>query len=94
LEQIIRAAATENDWTVIEVAIQPEHVYRCVRADPHTLPSAIPRRIKGRSAHHLRPEFPQLRQLPARWTRAVFLSTAGHVSQETRRKDSERQSKT
>jgi putative transposase len=94
LEQIVREVATENNWTVIELAIQPDHVHLFVRADPHTRPSDIPRRIKGRSSHHLRQEFPQLCKLPSLWTRSFFLSTAGNVSQETIRKYIERQSKT
>jgi putative transposase len=94
LEQIVREVAAENDWTVLELAIQPDHVHLLIRADPNTLPSDIPRHIKGRSSHHLRQEFPPLRKLPSMWTRSFFLSTAGNVSQETIRKYIERQSKT
>ena len=94
LEQIVREVAAENDWTVIELAIQPDHVHLFIRADPTTLPSDIPRRIKGRSSHQLRQEFPQLRKLPSMWTRSLFLSTAGNVSQETIRQYIERQAKT
>jgi putative transposase len=94
LEQIVREVATERDWTVIGLAIQPDHVHLVVRADPNTLPSDIPRRVKSRSSHHLRQEFPQLRKLPSLWTRSFLLSTAGNVSQETIRKYIERQSKT
>jgi REP-associated tyrosine transposase len=94
LEQIVREVAAENQWTVIEMAIQPDHVHLFVQADPNTLPSDLPRRIKGRSSRYLRDEFPQLRRLPSLWTRSFFLSTAGNVSQETIRKYIERQSKT
>jgi putative transposase len=44
LEQII----SEHDWQLIEVAIQQDHVHLFVRTDPSTLPSDIPRLIKGR----------------------------------------------
>jgi putative transposase len=94
LEQIIREVAAGHEWAVIELAIQPDHVHLFIRANPYTLPSDIPRLIKGRSSHHLRDEFPQLRKLPSLWTRSFFLSTAGDVSQETIRKYIERQSKT
>src|SRR5215470_16407870 len=80
LEQIIRELAEEHEWTVIELAIQPDHVHLFIRANPYTLPSDIPRLIKGRSSHHLRDEFPQRRKLPSLWTRSFFLSTAGNVS--------------
>jgi putative transposase len=94
LEQIIREVAAENDRTVIESAIQPDHVHWFVRADPNTLPLDIPRHIKGRSSHHLRQACPHLKRLPSLWTRSLFLSTAGNVSQDTIRKYIERQSKT
>jgi putative transposase len=94
LEQIIREVTDEHDWHPIRLAIQPDCVHLFIRANPYTLPSDIPRLIKGRSSHDLREEFPHLRKLPSLWTRSFFLSTAGIVSQEIIRKYIERQSKT
>jgi putative transposase len=94
LEQIIRKVAAQNDWEIIQLAIQPDHVHLFIRSNPYTLPSDIPRLIKGRSSHDLREEFPNLRKLPSLWTRSFFLSTAGNVSQETIQKYIERQSRT
>jgi putative transposase len=94
LDLIIREVAAEHDWTVIELAIQPDHVHLFIRTNPYTLPADIPRLIKGRSSHDLRKDFPHLLKLPSLWTRSFFLSTAGNVSQETIRKYIERQSKT
>jgi len=94
LEQIVHEVAAAHDWTVLELAIQPDQVPLRVRADPSTLPSDLPRRSKGRSAHDVRAEFPHLCKLPSRWTRSCFLSTAGNVSQETIGKYLERQSRT
>lgn len=93
LEQIIRAVAAEHDWTVIELAIQPDHVHLFIRTNPYTLPPDIPRLIKGRSSRLLRDEFPHLLKLPSLWTRSFLLSTAGNVSQETIEKYIERQSR-
>jgi putative transposase len=86
--------ASEHEWEIIRLAIQPDHVYVFLRANPYTLPSDIPRLIKGRSSHDLREQFPHLRKLPSLWTRSYFLSTAGNVSQEIIQKYIERQSKT
>ena len=94
VQQIIHEVAAEHEWEIIRMAIQPEHVHLFIRAIPSTLPSDIPRRIKGRSSHDLRQEFPHLRTLPSLWTRSFFLSTAGNVSQETIQNYLERQSKT
>jgi len=94
LEQIVREVAAEHEWTVIELAIQPDHVHLFIRANPYTLPSDIPRLLKGRSSRYLRDEFSHLTRLPSLWTRRFFLSTAGKVSQETIRKYLERPSRT
>src|SRR6516162_3382579 len=94
LKQIIGEVANEHKWTILSLAIQPDHVHLFIRADPYTQPSDIPRLIKGRSSHDLREEFPHLRKLPSLWTRSFFLSTAGNVSQETIQKYIERQSRT
>lgn len=94
LEQIIGEVVGEHEWQLISLAIQPDHVHLFIRANPYTLPSDIPRRIKGRSSHDLREEFPHLRKLPSLWTRSFFLSTAGTVSQEIIQRYIERQSKT
>ena len=91
LKAIIAEVAQEHEWEIIELAIQPDHVHLFVRADPYTLPSDIPRLIKGRSSHHLRKEFPHLLKLPSLWTRSYFLSTAGNVSSERIQKYIERQ---
>ena len=94
LKQIIGEVAAEHDWQIIQLAIQPDHVHLFIRANPYTLPSDIPRLIKGPSSHALREEFPHLKKLPSLWTRSFCLSTAGNVSQQTIQRYIERQSRT
>ena len=93
LEQIIREGAEEQDWKIIRLAIQPDHVHLFVRSNPTTTPYAIPRLMKGRSSRRLREEFSHLLTLPTLWTRSSFLSTAGNVRAETIQKYIERQRK-
>jgi putative transposase len=93
LQQIIREVAAENKWSVIELAIQPDHVHVFMRSNPRTLPTDIARLIKGRSSHLLREEYPFLKRMPSLWTRSTFYSTAGNVSSETIQQYIERQSK-
>jgi putative transposase len=94
LEQLVREVAQENEWEILRLVIQPDHVHLFIRANPYTLPTDIARKIKGRSSHVLREEFPSLHKLPSLWTRSTFYSTAGNVSAETIQKYIERQSKT
>lgn len=93
LRHIIQDVVAEHPWSVIELAIQPDHVHVFMRSNPYTLPTAIARLIKGRSAHLLREEFPALKRLPSLWTRSTFYSTAGHVSSELIQQYIEKQSK-
>jgi putative transposase len=65
LEQIVRAVAAGHDWTVIELAIQPDHVHLFIRATPGTATSDSPRLITGRNSRYLRDEFPHLKRLPS-----------------------------
>jgi putative transposase len=94
LQQIIHAVAQEQEWQVIELAIQPDLVHLFIRTNPYTLPIDIARRIKGRSSHLLREEFPHLTKLPSLWTRSTFYSTAGNVSSEIIQQYIERQKRT
>ena len=94
LEQIVHEVVDENEWQVIQVAIQPDHVHLFIRSNPYTLPTDIARLIKGRSSHLLREEFPHLMRMPSLWTRSTFYSTAGNVSAEVIEQYIERQSRT
>ena len=82
LAAIIHEVAEEHQWQVIRLAIQPDHVHLFLRPNPYTLPTDIPRLLKGRSSRLLREEFPVLQKMPSLWTRSYFISTAGNVSQE------------
>src|SRR5215831_17084965 len=83
LHQIIQEVAAKNNWEMLELAIQPEHVHLFVRSNSRNLPTDIARLIKGRSAHLLREEYPFLKRLSSQWKRSTFYSTAGNVSSET-----------
>jgi putative transposase len=76
LKQIIEQVSGEHNWSIVELAIQPDHVHLFVQANPYTLPTDMARLIKGRSSHELREEFPHLMAMPSLWTRNTFYSTA------------------
>jgi len=91
-EQLLCEVASEHGWTILELAIQPDHVHVFLRGDPYTAPSDIARLFKGRSSRVLREEFPELLKLPSLWTHSFFVSTEGLVSAETIQRYIERQS--
>ena len=92
LEQLIHEVVQEHGWTILELAIQPDHVHLFLRGDPYSAPSDMVRFIKGRSSRILREEFPALLKLPSLWTHSFFVSTAGNVSAEIIEHYIERQS--
>jgi putative transposase len=93
LQQIIRDVAMANNWKVMELAIEPDHVHLFLQSNPRTLPTDIARLMKGRSSHLLREEYPWLKRMPSLWTRSTFYSTADNVSSETIQRYIERQSR-
>lgn len=84
LRMLVPEIASEHDWTVLELAVQPDHVHLFVRVRPIDSPHLIVRAFKGRTSRLLRQEFPALRRrLPTLWTRSYFVGTAGNVSAAT-----------
>jgi putative transposase len=81
LRALVEAVAAEHGWTVVESAVQPDHVHLFLRCLPADAPHRVVRAVKGRTSRVLRQEFPDLRRrLPTLWTRSYFCCTAGNVS--------------
>jgi putative transposase len=84
LRELIPQIAAEHGWTILELAVQPDHIHLFVRCLPTDSPHLIARQIKGQSSRLLRQEFASLRRrLPTLWTRAYFVASAGNVSAAT-----------
>ena len=83
LRELCVEVALEQEWTILNLAIQPDHVHLFVRVFPTNAASEVVKEVKGFTAHELRAKYPVLKRLPSLWTRSYFASTAGKVSQET-----------
>jgi putative transposase len=81
--ELIEGKCAERGWTILALAIQPDHLHLFVRVWPSDSAADVVKECKGITSFALRTEFPQLRKLPSMWTRSYFASTAGTVSQET-----------
>ena len=78
LKEIAQAVAEEMHFEIIEMEVMPDHVHMLVEVDPQLGIHKVVKRIKGRSSHDLREEFPWLkRRLPSLWTNSYFVSTVG-----------------
>lgn len=78
LKEICREVASELRFDIIEMEVMPDHVHMLVEVDPQFGVHKAVKRMKGRSSHDLREEFPWLRRrLPTLWTNSYFVSTVG-----------------
>jgi len=91
--ELIRQKCAEKGWTILELAVQPDHLHLFVRVWPSVSAADVVKECKGCSAFTLRKEFPELHRLPSLWTRSYFASTAGTVSSETIQRYIEAQSR-
>lgn len=78
--ELIEQKCQEKGWTLLQLAIQPEHLHLFVQVWPADSVADVVKECKGLTAHHLRREFPELLKLPSMWTRSYFASTAGTIS--------------
>ena len=79
---LIEKKCSEMGWTILELAIQPDHVQLIVQAWPITSAAEIVKECKRATSHELREKYPILKRLPALWTRSYFAATVGNVSAE------------
>ncbi len=71
----------ENNFYVLEMEVMPDHVHLLLDVDPTIGINMTVSRIKGKTSHILKREFPELkRKLPTLWTRSKFIATVGSVS--------------
>ena len=79
---LIEKKCTEKGWTILELAVQPDHIHLYVRVWPITSAAEIVKECEGLTSHELRQKYPMLKRLPSLWTRSYFAATAGNVSSE------------
>lgn len=80
LEGMIKFCAQINDWEVLELSVEPDHVHLLLQANPKDSPSSIMKRIKGGTSKKLREMFPNLAEsIWARsfWSSGYFAETIG-----------------
>ncbi len=82
-QQLIEQKCQEKGWTILTLAIEPDHLHLEVRCFPSISAADVVKDCKGITSFILRKEFPLLLKLPSMWTRSYFASTAGNISQET-----------
>jgi putative transposase len=80
LREILLQTAEELRAEIVELEVMPDHVRLLCEVDPQFGIHKLVKRLKGRSSHLLRQEFPRLRsRLPTLWTNSYFVATVGSV---------------
>ncbi len=77
---MIRFAAQVNEWRVLELNIQPDHVHLLLQARGDDSPSSIMHIIKGGTARKLKELFPEsIESIFARsfWADGYYAGTVG-----------------
>ena len=92
-KDLIQSKCEEFGWTILELAISPDHIHLFVRCFPTTSAAEIIKECKGLTSNKLRQKYKDLRKLPSLWTRSYFASTAGNVSSDIISKYIENQSR-
>ena len=84
LKEILYDIAEEIDVEIKALEVMPDHVHMFIEFDPRINLHNVVKRLKVRSSHILREEYPSLKKkLPSLWTRSYFSCTIGHISEET-----------
>lgn len=83
-KEVALETCTEIGAEILEFETMPDHVHLLLKVDPQFGIAKAIKRIKGRTSHHLRAEFPHLRsRIPTLWTNSYFVATTGGASIET-----------
>ena len=85
LNQLFHDCAEINQFEIMELSIQPDHVHLLLSAKPRYSPSEIMRLIKGGSSRVIRSEFPEIVEFlwgDSFWADGYFVSTHSIVTED------------
>ncbi len=87
LEEILYFKSSKIPVVIKQLEIMPDHLHLFIKSSPVNAPHYIVQQLKGYSSKILREEFKELRsRLPTLWTRAYYVESIGHISEETVKK--------
>lgn len=96
LEKCLYEICQTYCYEIKALEIMPDHIHIFLSAPQTVAPCDIVRSLKSKSAIYLFKSQPELKRFYSRcgvlWSRGYFLSTVGHVSEETIKKYIEEQS--
>lgn len=83
LKTLLYEQASKFGWIIESMEVMPDHVHLFIKANPIDPIARIVAQLKGYTSHVLRTEFIHLKsKLPTLWTRAYYVETIGHISED------------
>ena len=85
LAELFSECAEINQFDILELSIQVDHVHILLSAKPRYSPAQIMQFVKGGSSNIIRKEFPELREFlwgDSFWADGYFVSTHSVVSEQ------------
>lgn len=83
LKTLLYEQASKFGWIIESMEVMPDHVHLFIKANPIDPIARIVAQLKGYTSHVLRAEFIHLKsKLPTLWTRAYYVETIGHISED------------
>ena len=85
IEELIRECAEINDWQVMELSVQADHIHLMIQLKPSISVSKAVQLFKGKSSRIIRKEFPGLIEFywgDSFWGDGFFVETVGQVNME------------
>ncbi len=86
LIMLINQCSEINDFEILELNVQPDHIHLLLSAKPRFSPALIMQLIKGGTSRIIRFEFPQLTEFlwgDSFWADGYFVSTHSVVTEQT-----------
>ena len=84
IEQLFHECAEINQFEIMELSIQSDHIHILLSAKPRYSPTQIVQFVKGGSSYKIRREFPELQEFlwgDSFWADGYFVSTHSVVSE-------------
>jgi len=89
LKELFLRIADDNNFTIEQMEVMPDHVHLFVTATPNHLVTDMVKALKGVSARFLFKKHPELKKQlwgGHLWNPSYYVSTVGHISEETVKK--------
>lgn len=84
IDELLRECSEINQFEIVEMSIQPDHIHILLSAKPRYAPSKIMQLMKGGSSKKIREEHPELQEFlwgDSFWADGYFVSTHSAITE-------------